>query len=314
MGSDKARNTYNPAQHYRGLVAQQGRVTLEADWNEAQTLSHEELRLETRDLIGSTGTPDNGYVLLPPAPGDDPLDFQIGPGTLYVDGLRVVLPETIKYSAQSEWLDRASEPDWLTPDAPPAQELVYLYLREQEISATEDPDLREPALGGPDTMQRLRLIQRIARLNTQDDDCLQALAAPWLESGLAFDPATLRLNSYARLQVSFQTAPPPPDLCEPEAQGGYLGAENQLFRVQISDATHFIWGFDNASFLYCVEIDPANPQRLKLLSRPVDALHRPQTNQAVEVLLAAAQLSNGEYIAAPRGQVHTLTVPYDPDT
>src|SRR5439155_984498 len=36
--------------------------------------------------------------------------------------------------------------------------------------------------------------------------------------------------------------------------------------------------------------------------------------QAVEVLMAAAQLANGEFVAAPDGFVTTLAAAYNPDT
>ena len=42
-------------------------------------------------------------------------------------------------------------------------ELVYLMAAEQEVSAVEDPALADVALGGPDTMQRRRILQRFVR-------------------------------------------------------------------------------------------------------------------------------------------------------
>ena len=42
-------------------------------------------------------------------------------------------------------------------------ELVYLLAAEQEVSAVEDPALADVALGGPDTMQRRRILQRFVR-------------------------------------------------------------------------------------------------------------------------------------------------------
>ena len=35
MAGDRARVSYDPSRKWRGLIAQQGRVTVEADWNEA---------------------------------------------------------------------------------------------------------------------------------------------------------------------------------------------------------------------------------------------------------------------------------------
>lgn len=327
MSSDKARVSHDANQQYRTVVAQQGRVTLEADWNEAQQISSEEEQANLINIIGSSGTPDDGYRVLetgkPPTP---PFDFSVQQGTMYVGGNRVVLPNEVQYNNQSEWLDRIGDPDWVDPSIPntptPQKEFVYLLLREQEVSAVEDSVLRETALGGPDTTQRTRLIQRIVRSQTEENSCATALdfaRKHWLTKGLAFDSKTMGLKSATTLQVSFLESAIPPDLCDPEARGGYLGAENQLIRVQISavdlkkNQYKLIWGFDNASFLYRVTADSTG-QILKLQTEPVDDFHRPQTGQTVEVLRSAARLSNGEFIASATGQVVTLLAPYNRDT
>ena len=36
MSSDRARISYDPSRHWRGVISQQGRVALEADANEAE--------------------------------------------------------------------------------------------------------------------------------------------------------------------------------------------------------------------------------------------------------------------------------------
>ena len=321
MGSDRARISYDERQQYRSVVMQQGRVTLEADWNESQVISAEESRKDLLDIIGPAGTPDNGYALTFPAPG---FDFQVGAGTMYVGGLRAYLPQSVLYSQQSDWLDNIVDPDWVPlPQQAPGNEYVYLFLREQEVSAVEDSDLKDVALGGPDTAQRTRFIQHIVRLVTTGKDCPSALAdaeTKWESEGLLFDPATMRLNSMATLLVGFTNSAGTPTPCDPTAQGGYLGADNQLIRVQVSSVgsqiegpgPQLLWGYDDASFLY--RVDVVDPQTLKLQSRPIDAEHQPQSGQAVEVLMAAAELANGEYVAAADGFVTTLAAAYNPDT
>lgn len=322
MGSDRARISYNSTRKYRAVVAQQGRVTLEADWNEAQQIASEELREETLDFVGASGTPDNGYeVIAAVQPLAPPFDFATRAGTMYVGGVRAFSTKPIEYSNQLDWLDRVGDPDWVDPsNTASASELVYLLLREQEISAIEDSALLEKALGGPDTTQRLRLIQHIVRLKTNSATCSSALDEAikiWRERGLQLDRSTLQLLSSATLKVSFPTQATPTDLCEPEARGGYLGADNQLIRVQISGFNpitkqyQLVWGFDNAAFLYRAEF--VSNQILRLKSRPVDDFHRPRANQAVEILRSAAQLNNNEYIAAATGLVTTLTANYEPD-
>jgi hypothetical protein len=326
---------------------QQGRVTLEADFNEELAIAGEELREETRDIVGPSGTPDDGYLVTPLS---NPIfDISVGPGTMYVGGLRVTTPppvplaalaegtpnldggvvETskkfsigIRYTQQTDWLDHSDDQDWveISPNNPPTNEFVYLFLREQEVSAVEDSDLKDVALGGPDTAQRTRLLQHIVRLN-DGQDCPSGLAAAekkWKTEGLAFHPRNMRLESAARLKVGFSPSGPPPDLCNPQAQSGYLGADNQLIRVQISATgagkLKFVWGFDDASFLYRIDLDPNNKQLLHLQSRPVDAAHQPRNKQAVEALRSAAELSNREYIASLSGVVFTLDQDYNPDT
>jgi hypothetical protein len=347
MPSDIARRSYDERQQYRSVVAQQGRVTLEADWNEAAEIAAEELRQETLEIVGPSGTPDNGYAITP-GPG---FDFSIGHGTMYVGGERVSLPnpaettppgQELLYSQQNqpvppgspprpaEWLDAAIDPDFVpVPQNTPSPEFIYLQLREQEISAVEDSDLKDVALGGPDTAQRTRLIQHIVR--RPGGTCaagLRLAGLSWAREGLTFNNQTMRLLSAGSLQVGFTGQAPPPDPCQPQAQSGYLGADNQLIRVQISDVAPvssepgilapvvggngLLWGYDDASFLY--HIDVVNPTTLHLQTAPVDANHQPRAGQAVEVLMAAAQLGNGEFVAAPSGFVTTVATAYNPDT
>src|SRR5260370_24719053 len=92
MGSDRARNSWDPRRQWRRVVRQQGRVTLEAEQNEAELLDTEELRQETLEIVGADGTPDDGYrVQVTGKPTKPPLDFQIVGGTMYVGRMRAHL-------------------------------------------------------------------------------------------------------------------------------------------------------------------------------------------------------------------------------
>jgi hypothetical protein len=327
MGSDRARVSYDPRQQYRSVVMQQGRVQLEADWNEAQEITGEEMRKEALDFVGPSGTPDDGYKVDPDAKANfRQFDFIVERGIMYVGGLRAYLPEAVRYSYQTDWLDYHGDPYWVDlftlHSQLPSDEFVYLFLREQEVSAVEDPDLKDVALGGPDTAQRTRLLQRFVRVACTDSDCASGLAAAeakWATAGLHFDPDTMRLQSWSQLMVGFsnQSSNGP---CEPQASGGYIAPDNQLIRVQLTEndpATkkpQFLWGFDDASFLYRIDIDPNNPQNLILESAPVDSYHQPAAGQAVEILRAAAELPNGALVAATSGFVVTLDQNYQPGT
>ena len=324
MGSDRARVSYDPSRHWRGVINQQGRVTLEADWNEAAAIAAEDDRAQLVDVIGPSGTPDDGYRVLPVSGSGD---LTVQHGTMYVGGERMVLETDLDYAHQPDWVDWNGDPLWVPPDTPEGtvDEAVYLLLREQEVGAVEDPALLDIALGGPDTSERARIVQRVVRGGTDHPDCAGALGdleTTWATMGLAFDPASMRLESAASLQVSFQQPPGTATPCEPVAQGGYLGAENQLIRVQVASVDQtgvptLVWGFDNAYFLY--RIAQASPDAaggtttLTLASAPVDSFHQPAKGQAVEVLQAAAELTSSDYIAATTGIVTSLASAYQPD-
>src|SRR5215207_1680408 len=83
---DFSRDTNDPRKHYSGVLMQQGRVQLDADWNEQLALQLYRTELEARDVIGACGVPKKvGGFEIGLAPGG--LDLTISPGRIYVDGL-----------------------------------------------------------------------------------------------------------------------------------------------------------------------------------------------------------------------------------
>ena len=336
MASDRARVTHDPMRKWRGLIAQQGRVTVEADFNEQVMVDRERDRLLTLDFVGPLGTtalPAPGYAVTV-VPGGVPGDLTIGPGALYVGGERLDLDAPVTYATQPEWLDYSNYAAlWVPPALPGAGaiELVYLMASEQEVSAVEDPELADVALGGPDTMQRVRIIQRFLRQRLPAAPPKEA-GGWWTElaanvrggafAGVTFDQASMRLVSTTTLQVSFETAGASGGrAAQPGATSGYLGAENQIIRVLVTgvdgNTPTVVWGFDDASFLYRVRamFDAAtDTTTLTLANPPVDAHHFPAAGQAVELLRDAVQLTPTDYIASPTGFVTTVSRAYDPTT
>jgi hypothetical protein len=366
MPSDRSRRTDTLRDGYSGVVAQQGRVILDRDFNALQGLTAERIARDALDFVGPCGTPDDGFrISLPQAspPGPplwsppaslgtasrDERDFLIVPGTMYVGGQRAELfgrqaGHAITYS----YFD---QPDWLNPPDPLdlvvrrldivnrprlVRELVYLELAEQEVSAVEDPELLDVALGGPDTTQRIKLMRRVKREFVTGPDCATAWSeatALWQQrDGVHLDPATMRLLPAVRLQVGFTQDVAASNPCDPVATGGYLGADNQLIRVQISDAgtpqrgaASLLWGYDNASFLYRVTGTSGGGTQLTLAQDPPDAFHMPQTGQLVEILRTAAVLGQEpdasdptgrgaivRVVAEARGELRRLKQPYGP--
>ena len=350
MPSDISRRDDDLHHPYRGVVMQQGRVILDRDFNALRQIIDRRVDADALDFVGPSGTPDNGFAIGAPvsiasppifrrllfSPPAGPIgDFSISAGTMYVGGQRALFP-TGGFGQSVPSYSYSNQPDWLHPDPPAtplAQEAVFLHLFEQEVSAVEDPDLLDVALGGPDTTARLQLLQRVKRLPVTSTDCSAAQAqvqSALLAKGLAFDPVSMRLLPQAKLQVSFAATNAAADPCDPVAQGGYLGAENQLIRVQITDGgvagatPQLVWGYDNASFLYRGTVSDATT--MVLGRSPVDAFHMPRQGQVVEILRTAyiidtePDASNPQNpnvircVAEATGIIRTLTQPYQPDT
>ncbi len=316
MATDVARLSFDPARLFRGVVPQQGRVSLEAEANEQRTIDTEEQRAQIIDLVGPVGTPDHGYAVTQSAGHG----LTIGAGTMYVGGWRLELERDLDDDEQPDWLDRPRSR--IEVD----REHVVLLVQETDVTAVEDPALYEVALGGPDGAARTRLLQRVLRLPTASDTCAGALARDrkvWARQGLTHDPATAALLSNSRLQVTWEGDPTPSNPCEPTVTGGYLGAENQLIRVQLTRVGEdgrfdLVWGYDDASFLYRVTAGEGSQPVLTLDRTPVDDFHRPRAGQAVQVLRATAALRATDarvegHVAALAGEVGVLAAPYDPD-
>jgi hypothetical protein len=312
MASDRARISYDPTRDYRSVVAQQGRVTLEADVNEAALIAVETLRLETLDIVGPTGTPDDGYKVTPQAGG-----LSIGAGTMYLGGWRLTEPLPVDIASQPDWLDRPPT------QATTATGIVSLLVTEQSVCAVEDQALREVALGGPDSAARMRLMQQFLLTPTNGDTCADGAATITgllTADGVTWDPKSLQLLSGARLQLGFVPPIAPPDPCTPSAAGGYLGADNQLVRVTIiafdpkKSAGKLMWGWNNASFLYRMTVTDAPAKVMTLTSVPIDQEHAPRLGHAVEVLRSRTKLGDNNWIAADSGFVTTVAQAYSFDT
>ena len=87
MKSDITRLTFRRHHHYRDVRLQQGRVQLDADWNEQVDIQAHLDESTNVDVIGQVGAPAGdigfGITLL----GGATNDFALAPGHLYLDGI-----------------------------------------------------------------------------------------------------------------------------------------------------------------------------------------------------------------------------------
>jgi hypothetical protein len=254
-------------------------------------------------------------------------NLYVMPGSMYVGGLRVELegPEHIAF--QSDYLQNTLTtdiPSDLSSSATILRQFFFLNVWEQCVTAVEDEEFLERALGGPDTSVRVRRMRRVEYLLANEgEDCRTALerALEEIHDGFGeFIPATGELRSFGLLRIDFtegdaeDTCAP----CHPDPTGRYLGAENQAIRIMLADSGHFVWAYDNASPLYRVTVSGVSDNitedpLVTMLTQPKDEEHWPLANRVVEIIPWSAILENGEKVADEIGVFCRVSIPYSPD-
>lgn len=312
MGTqDISRNVYDSSKNYTSVRQQQGRVLTDDDWNESHRINEEAERLSILDIVGAAASPDDGFLISAPQSDANGVDFTINAGRFYLGGHTISLPQSQRYRLQSDWLQG---PNTSKPSRS-GYDLVVLEHYQQVVTAVEDSELYEVALGGADTTARLRNFQRVHLIQgVSSRECAKAWKQ-YLRRGLEVDDlaADNSLSSDAKLHVDFVDSGNNGDLCKPSSIGGYLGAENQTIRVQLRDDQTFTWGLDNAAPLYRVQLD-AGRTKCTLDTPPKDQYHWPRAEQTVEILAWSAALENGEKIAEHSGFLTRVTAGYNPTT
>lgn len=248
MKGDFTRDTFKPGRHYQQVLLQQGRVQLDADWNEQSAIAARRDQTTAADVIGGCGGPAESSAFglvtdpakLPPQqqawfsslPAEEQArlsgkliqgDFLLAAGRYYVEGLQCELEQPILYTEQPDWM-----PAPLAIPVPPAttqRYLVYLNVWQRHLTAVEDPAVREPALGGPDTATRLKTVWQVRAQPTAAADCGDAQA----------DLDALRRDPLPTLAAMTEAPTNETDPCVVPAAAGYRGLENQLYRVEIHD-------------------------------------------------------------------------------
>jgi len=85
-------------------------------------------------------------------------NLTIAPGRICVDGILCECEEAARYEVQRGCVPEAAA---TLADEQPRTDLVYLDVWDRHIEALEDPSLREPALGGPDTSTRVKTVWQL---------------------------------------------------------------------------------------------------------------------------------------------------------
>jgi hypothetical protein len=285
MKNDITRDTFDRLNHFSRVLMQQGRVQLDADWNEQIGIFLNYLQTLTIDLVGRSAGPEAkcGFGLLITALDIKSLDLPkdedqavnaqlkedgilIARGRYYADGLLAENENFVPFFKQPSVL--TISPDALKKMQGDAKGPVVIYLDvwERHITAIEHNPIREIALGGPDTTTRARVTWVLrARVPTPAEakTKLPPSKANIPKVQAAFDlwsDAQAQNRGLMRAGIAQQATSDDPCANSPESV--YHGRENQLYRVEIhksgagwdgkgeaapADTATFKWSRDNGS-------------------------------------------------------------------
>lgn len=275
MKGDFTRDTFDPAKHYSRVLQQQGRVQIDADWNEQTSIILHMLRTLAIDVFGEHAGPAAklGFEIIWGADDAD-LDKKleaiepddttrrdalkralqadnmvICPGRYYVNGICVENERALLYTEQRGLPSNAAT-SLSKLNEPGAEALAYLDVWERHVSWVEDAHIREPALNGVDTCTREQVIWQVKMLPKNPDskdvfDCSIVKTLP------ALGDSSLRARA--------RQDNPGTGLCTVSPQSSYRGAENQLYRVEVhtggqarsgAGGATFKWSRENGSVVF----------------------------------------------------------------
>ncbi len=265
MKGDFSRYTWDRTKRYSGVLMQQGRVSVDADWNEQIQIQHHREQQTDIDVIGQYGTTwskdparQQDSFRLATRTGTGLSDLTVQPGVAYVDGLQVVFdPGDLPTSSTGTTLELSEQVDLHNPAfAYPTESgtyVVYLEAWERHVDALEDEEIREVALGGPDTASRKQIVWQL--------NLLRLAGSPTSRTEVLGDTAWQKLTTEptGTLDVTVASPEDEADPCEVPEEGGYSGLENQLYRIQIHDGNFrivdgaFVSETESVTFLWCRE-------------------------------------------------------------
>lgn len=256
MKNQVSRDSFHPARHYSGVYLQQGRMILDADWNELTDIEKARLVEALRDAISGTNTTGGAIAGGAPRVGglklyadpDGSQNIRLRPGVLYVEGVPARLEDARRDATKP--LTPDNQADYPIKADYTGQSLkLYADVWDRNVTALEQSDLLDAALHGADTAARSQTMLQVKWCANTLDPFNEETNPP-----VGTAPLTLKLRLIA-------SSGDPCDPCASQVKvDERLG--NYLFRVEVHDydaASRTLtlkWSRDNGAEACAVDAMP----------------------------------------------------------
>ncbi len=282
MKGDFSRQTFDPKKHYSGVWMQQGRVQVDADWNEQQAINQYRTETQASDVIGMSGAPihdpDTDFKIT--VEGEKGKRYlQIGRGHYYIHGLLCENAKDIPYDQQAYLPEHQHFANVLASTGNTTLlALLYLDTWQRHITALDDPQIRDVALGGaggPDTTTRTQAVWQVKALPLplpsifqEKAETLKRLVAqpanPQRDHEIErcrydLDEYWCKTTCHSFFQAWDELTAPRTGRLQASCDGGYQLLDNQLYRVEVHHGSDrekgptFKWSRDNGSVATRIE-------------------------------------------------------------
>jgi hypothetical protein len=282
MKGDFSNDTFDPARHYSSVRMQQGRVQLDSDWNQEMDIVDYRVQTETIDFIGGSGAPSGnaGFGITV----GNTSTFSIGPGRYYVNGLLCENEQANDYTLQPDY-----PVDSTAVSALPTGQyyLAYLDAWQRGITAVDNSNLLEVALGGADTTGRFQNISQVKLMP------VDVTGISPINCNTVFDETATSGPAYNNVQNWQALTTPSTGQLVPQVEDTNASFQNQLYRVEMhvggsQQTATFKWSRDNGSIAAYIQGVQGNVITLSAINSGQQSPF--QAMQWVELCNATAEL------------------------
>jgi hypothetical protein len=251
MKGDFSRAYDAPKGNDSGVLYQQGRVFTDSDGNAQTAIATAWQDTAGRDVVGPNlaAVPAGEAASFKVEAADlaaGEVTLTVAPGRVWADGLLVRLDESPPISRVARYLEPPVQDPAFDGStiAAGVRDAVVLEVWREALNGFQVPErLIEPALGGPDTTERLHTAFDFRLLR--------------LEPGDSCDNIAHKLDDAVDQKGTLSVTLEPPDVivgeCPVAEGGGYTGFEHNLYRIEIAEsdgpATLFKWSQFNGGLV-----------------------------------------------------------------